>query len=294
VTYGEEANRGIYREAFQQSQGAYRVGIHTINPNLYEVLMNSKSFILFIIVLCFVVGFASPCTGEDTKTALIVKNIAFNRSQGGIEKIALFCNQSCIPELFSLEGRNPRLVMDMKGVFLIQTKARNISTGGKLVKRVRSYLDKQTTILRIVLDMQPSKYYIVRPMPDPSGNYMLAITEDTDSQQSQEKHITILRPDLKTEEKAGKLQEGLPNEEKHRTVKELQSMAQERLQLNAGEFSAAVDKFHLMSVKVIGNRDSKRYHLPGMKYYDLVKTYHRVVFQSEKEAIQAGYHKAPR
>jgi hypothetical protein len=159
---------------------------------------------------------------------------------------------------------------------------------------VRSYLDKQTTILRIVLDMQPSKYYIVRPMPDPSGNYMLAITEDTDSQQSQEKHITILRPDLKTEEKAGKLQEGVPNEEKHRTVKELQSMAQERLQLNAGEFSAAVDKFHLMSVKVIGNRDSKRYHLPGMKYYDLVKTYHRVVFQSEKEAIQAGYHKAPR
>jgi hypothetical protein len=46
------------------------------------------------------------------------------------------------------------------------------------------------------------------------------------------------------------------------------------------------------SVTVIGNRDSKRYHLPGMKYYDLVKAYHRVVFQSEKEAIQAGYSKA--
>jgi cytoskeletal protein RodZ len=46
------------------------------------------------------------------------------------------------------------------------------------------------------------------------------------------------------------------------------------------------------SVRVIGNRDSKRYHLPGMKYYDLVKTYHRVVFQSEKEAIRAGYRRA--
>lgn len=44
--------------------------------------------------------------------------------------------------------------------------------------------------------------------------------------------------------------------------------------------------------KVIGNRDSKRYHLPGMKYYDRVKEYHRVVFQSEKEAIQAGYSRA--
>lgn len=45
-------------------------------------------------------------------------------------------------------------------------------------------------------------------------------------------------------------------------------------------------------VKVIGNRDSKRYHLPGMKYYDLVKEYHRIVFSSERDAIRAGYRKA--
>ncbi len=45
-------------------------------------------------------------------------------------------------------------------------------------------------------------------------------------------------------------------------------------------------------VRVIGNRDSKRYHLPGMKYYDQVKAYHRVVFPSEREAIRAGYRKA--
>jgi len=45
-------------------------------------------------------------------------------------------------------------------------------------------------------------------------------------------------------------------------------------------------------VKVIGNRDSRRYHLPGMKYYDKVLAYHRVEFNSEEEAIRAGYHKA--
>lgn len=45
-------------------------------------------------------------------------------------------------------------------------------------------------------------------------------------------------------------------------------------------------------VKVIGNRDSKRYHLPGMKYHDLVKEYHRVVFQSERDAVRAGYRRA--
>jgi hypothetical protein len=46
------------------------------------------------------------------------------------------------------------------------------------------------------------------------------------------------------------------------------------------------------SVRVVGNRDTKRYHLPGMKYYDKVKTFHRVVFQSEQEALRAGYGKA--
>jgi len=43
---------------------------------------------------------------------------------------------------------------------------------------------------------------------------------------------------------------------------------------------------------VIGNRDSKRYHLPGMKYYNEVKAYHRVQFASEEEALKAGYFKA--
>ncbi len=45
-------------------------------------------------------------------------------------------------------------------------------------------------------------------------------------------------------------------------------------------------------VKVIGNRESKRYHLPGMKYYHKVMVYHRVEFDSEQQAIRGGYHKA--
>jgi hypothetical protein len=44
--------------------------------------------------------------------------------------------------------------------------------------------------------------------------------------------------------------------------------------------------------KVIGNSDSKRYHLPGMKYYNKVKAYHQVIFNSEMEAKKAGYTKA--
>lgn len=47
-------------------------------------------------------------------------------------------------------------------------------------------------------------------------------------------------------------------------------------------------------VKVIGNRVSKRYHLPGMKYYDQVEVSRRVEFDSEEEAVKAGYRKGPR
>jgi hypothetical protein len=46
--------------------------------------------------------------------------------------------------------------------------------------------------------------------------------------------------------------------------------------------------------KVIGNSDNKIYHLPGMRYYNAVKAYHRVEFYSETDAIKAGYSKASR
>ncbi len=45
--------------------------------------------------------------------------------------------------------------------------------------------------------------------------------------------------------------------------------------------------------KVIGNRKSKLYHAPGMKYYHKVKPQNRVIFTSEAHAVKAGYRKAP-
>jgi len=58
--------------------------------------------------------------------------------------------------------------------------------------------------------------------------------------------------------------------------------------------TAAVNEVKVIGVKVVGNRDSKRYHLPGMKYYHEVEAYHRVEFASEAEAVRAGYYKASR
>lgn len=43
---------------------------------------------------------------------------------------------------------------------------------------------------------------------------------------------------------------------------------------------------------VVGNKDTRRYHLPGMFFYDKVKKHHRVYFESEQQAIDNGYYKA--
>lgn len=46
------------------------------------------------------------------------------------------------------------------------------------------------------------------------------------------------------------------------------------------------------SMVVVGNTTSKRYHLPGMPFYNRVKKYHRILFKSEQEAVDKGYYKA--
>ena len=232
--------------------------------------MHGKYSIPFSLVLCIIVSFSSLCAGENLKTPLIVKKISFIRDKSGIEKISLFCNQSCVPELFSIEEENPRVVMDMKGVLQIQTKSRNVKTGGELVKQVRSYLDKQTKVLRIVLDMEPSNHFIVRPVQDPSGNtYSLLIKKDeVDSPASQEMHIKLLRPDLMRGSQGDKLLNAESITKKGESVKNYsQLVIQGRSQLNDSEFAAAADTF--TQILKDHPQDSLSYRLRGNAYDNL-------------------------
>lgn len=47
-----------------------------------------------------------------------------------------------------------------------------------------------------------------------------------------------------------------------------------------------------LSKPVVGNKRSKRYHLPDMPYYNRVYRQNRILFATEKEAIDNGYYKA--
>ncbi len=54
-----------------------------------------------------------------------------------------------------------------------------------------------------------------------------------------------------------------------------------------------ISKTGQQKVKVIGNRNLKSYSLPGMKDYGKMKPTDRIEFNSEEEAVRAGYRKAP-
>ncbi len=85
-----------------------------------------------------------------------------------------------------------------------------------------------------------------------------------------------------------------PSAAQAKPVKQTQTATQPVAQPTAPVKTSPASPAPAQKVKVIGNRDSKRYHLPGMKYYNAVEAYHRVEFDSEADAIKAGYYKARR
>ena len=95
---------------------------------------------------------------------------------------------------------------------------------------------------------------------------------------------------------AGLLPEGLSDKEsspaKTQGRQEITPSVEGKGEIMEGDTAENIAPEIQQKGKVIGNRDSKLYHLSGMKYYDKVLAYHRIEFASEEEAVQAGYRKA--
>jgi hypothetical protein len=232
--------------------------------------MNRKLMAALILVPSFLASLAMPCSGEDSKTALTVNKVLFGRMRGDIEKVTLFCSQTCVPRLSSVEDGSPRVVMDVEGVSPVRPKSLNVNVGGKYVKKVRSYFDKEANVLRIVLDLDPAKYYLVSPKQDPSGNYMVAIKGETDAPWGEKTHITLLHPDLRQEVQGGQLAETPSRQENPGAigvVKGQPSLDEGRSQLKAGKFAAAVDTF--TDILAARPQDSLAYRLRGNAYDNL-------------------------
>lgn len=76
------------------------------------------------------------------------------------EKVFIALNNFSTPEILTLEGDRPRVVIDIKNVSSWSGKYKT-PVNGNLIKQIRTHLHRDTEKLRIVLDLNPSENYII-------------------------------------------------------------------------------------------------------------------------------------
>lgn len=241
--------------------------------------MNARHCFLIWFAVFFVLSSYGHCLAKDRATTLTVKEIVLKINEIGQEKVAVVCSKACVPALSELQGEKPRIIMDFAGVSFIEPKYRNVPVSGKYVKQLRSYLDRATKKLRIVLDMDTSKRYVVHPTQDQTANvYSLVISEgprvkDTSAEKS---------PVTETNRKS------IVDQERRQTDKDVKpaetavkqapvsvdiitedkiSLERGRSQMNAGNYSGAINTFTELIAK--NPKDNLPYRLRGNAYQNL-------------------------
>lgn len=113
-------------------------------------------------------GFTEFITGETDISAaegLIVHDItaAVEDKEKGIEKIIVKLNQYAVPEISSVEGDSPTIIMDFKDVSFWQGP-NEIFSNSKMVKYIRAYLCDNCQSLKIILYLEPLISYHATPI----------------------------------------------------------------------------------------------------------------------------------
>ncbi len=98
---------------------------------------------------------------KKEEVSLIIKGITFKLEKGGKEIVLIYSNRYFEPTVFSLDGGNPRLVIDIKNVTNYKKDPSKISVNGALIKQIRTYFNPKSKTLRVVLDVHPSMNYII-------------------------------------------------------------------------------------------------------------------------------------
>jgi hypothetical protein len=104
--------------------------------------------------------------GPPNKT--IVKSIKFKTARDH-DEILIALNTFSIPQVRSVEGANPRIIVNIDKVSLWSGQD-NIPVNGNLVKKIRTYLHRDTEKLCIFLDLKHSDDYIIDQTYDRNTN----------------------------------------------------------------------------------------------------------------------------
>jgi hypothetical protein len=104
--------------------------------------------------------------GPPNKT--IVKSIKL-RTARDHDEVFIALNTFSIPQIQSVEGANPRIIVNINRVSSWSGQD-NIPVNGNLIKKIRTYLHRGTEKLRIILDLKYSDDYIIDQIYDRNTN----------------------------------------------------------------------------------------------------------------------------
>jgi hypothetical protein len=65
------------------------------------------------------------------------------------------------PKIFSIDGKKPRIVIDIHNVSSVRSGLSRIDVNGTLIKQIRTALDRKTNGMRIVIDVEANRNYEV-------------------------------------------------------------------------------------------------------------------------------------
>jgi len=124
---------------------------------------------LFLLILLVSSG---PLRGQDVPGD-VLETITFKAQNSGEEAILFKLNGVCAPKVFSIKGKNPRVVFDFFGTRSSDLVEHMITAGGDLVRRIRvgvHYKPKPKT--RVVIDLVPGREVTVEKDFDETTNIL--------------------------------------------------------------------------------------------------------------------------
>ncbi|XCN71819.1 MAG: AMIN domain-containing protein [Candidatus Electrothrix aestuarii] len=93
----------------------------------------------------------------------MIEDISFESSGNGEERIIFKLNGTYIPKIFTLQGKQPRVVFDFEDTNAAKMINNIINTNGELIKRIRVGIHKDNNPkTRVVLDLRPNKDINIR------------------------------------------------------------------------------------------------------------------------------------
>ncbi|RWX49737.1 AMIN domain-containing protein [Candidatus Electrothrix communis] len=100
---------------------------------------------------------------QATAAQKVIEDINFESPGNGEERIVFKLNGTYIPKIFTLQGKQPRVVFDFKDTTAAKMINNIINTNGELIKRIRVGIHKgDNPKTRVVLDLRPNKNINIR------------------------------------------------------------------------------------------------------------------------------------